>query len=87
MVTIPIDSTHSPKLSSILQNESTKDLPQRVVRDTFISLLALRCVKFLSPKRYNRAVFIYLLLYLFIKTEKNILKMNKEVRTLLPKKT
>ena len=49
-----------------IQNESTKDLQQRVVRDTFISLLALRCVTFLSPKRYNLAVFIYLRLYLAI---------------------
>ena len=49
-----------------MQNESTKDLQQRVVRDTFISLLALHCVTFLSPKRYNLAVFIDLRLYLYI---------------------
>ena len=49
-----------------MQNETTKDLPQRVVCNTLISLLALRCVTFLSPKRYNLAVFIYLRLYLYI---------------------
>ena len=37
-----------------------------VVRDTFISLRVLRCITFLSPKRYNPAVLIYLRLYLYI---------------------